>query len=98
MYWRMCPGVSGAHPVLREPVSKARPRPVCGTWLIDQGLAMFEFACERIIPGCSFTARGGTKEKLLEQSMDNLRERHNVDYIDKTLQEWLLSVRITPAK
>lgn len=59
---------------------------------------MFEFACERIIPGCSFTERGDTEEKLLEQAMDHLRERHNMDYIDKPLQERLLSVGIVPVK
>ena len=59
---------------------------------------MFEFACERIIPGCSFTERGDTKEKLLEQAMDHLRERHNMDYIDKPLEGRLLSVGIVPVK
>lgn len=59
---------------------------------------MLEFACERIIPGCGYTERDDTKEKLLEQAMDHLRERHNMDYIDKPLQERLLSVGIVPVK
>jgi predicted small metal-binding protein len=59
---------------------------------------MFEFACERIIPGCGYTERDDTKEKLHEQAMDHLRERHNMDYIDKPLQERLLSVGIVPVK
>jgi predicted small metal-binding protein len=45
-----------------------------------------------------YTERDATKEKLLEQAMDHLRERHNMDYIDKPLQERLLSVGIVPVK
>ncbi|MGF1616939.1 MAG: DUF1059 domain-containing protein [Acidimicrobiia bacterium] len=59
---------------------------------------MFEFVCERIIPGCSFIERDDTEEKLLEQATDHLRERHSMDYIDKTLEGRLLSIGIAPLK
>lgn len=63
-----------------------------------QGLAVFEFVCDRIIPGCTYTERGDTEEKLLEQAMDHLRERHNMDYIDKPLEGRLTSIGIIPVK
>lgn len=59
---------------------------------------MFEFVCDRIIPGCSYTERGDTEEKLLEQAMDHLRERHNMEYIDKPLEGRLTSIGILPVK
>jgi len=59
---------------------------------------VFEFVCDRIIPGCRFVERDDTEEKLLEQAMDHLRERHNMDYIDKPLEGRLSSIGILPVK
>lgn len=92
------PRNSGAHPVALDWFPRRGRGPHAILALFDQGLPMFEFACERIIPGCVYTERDVTKEKLLEQAMDHLRERHNMDYIDKPLQERLLSVGIVPVK
>jgi predicted small metal-binding protein len=65
---------------------------------IDQGVSVFEFVCERIIPGCSHVDRGDTREKLLEQAMDHMREHHDMDYIDKSFEERMLAVGIVPLK
>ena len=48
---------------------------------------MFEFVCDRIIPGCTHVERGETREKLLENAMDHLGDRHGTDYIDKPWEE-----------
>ena len=48
---------------------------------------MFEFVCDRIIPGCADVERGDTHEKVLEQAMDHLRERHGTEYIDESWEE-----------
>jgi predicted small metal-binding protein len=44
---------------------------------------MFEFVCDRIIPGCTHVERGDTREKVLEQGLDHLRRDHDMDYIDE---------------
>ena len=48
---------------------------------------MFEFVCDRIIPGCTHVERGDTHEKVLEQAMDHLRERHGTEHIDESWEE-----------
>jgi predicted small metal-binding protein len=57
-----------------------------------RGPEVFEFVCDRIIPGCKDVERGDTHEKVLEQAMDHLREDHGMDYIDKP---WGERVRTT---
>jgi predicted small metal-binding protein len=48
---------------------------------------MFEFVCDRVIPGCTHVERGDTYEKVLEQAMDHLQGHHGMDYIDKSWEE-----------
>ena len=92
----MCPGLSGAHLRWSQTTFRGADRSHMRYSLHREGWPVFEFVCQRIIPGCTFIERGDTEEKLLEQAMDHLRERHNMDYIDKPLQERLSSVGIVP--
>ena len=48
---------------------------------------MFEFVCDRVIPGCTHVERGDTYEKVLEQAMDHLQGLHGMDYIDESWEE-----------
>ena len=91
-------GCPRAHHVCSRRVFEARSVLACDNHTVEQGLAVFEFVCERIIPGCTFIERGDTEEKLLEQAMDHLRERHNMDYIDKPLEGRLLAIGIASVK
>lgn len=94
----VCPGFRRAHHVCNTVLFEALAGSACDTRSIEQGLAVFEFVCDRIIPGCRFVERDDTEEKLLEQAMDHLRERHNMDYIDKPLEGRLLSIGILPVQ
>lgn len=55
---------------------------------------MFEFVCDRIIPGCTHVERGDTHEKALEAARAHMREHHGTDYIDETLDDRLRNVAI----
>lgn len=43
---------------------------------------MFEYLCERIIPGCSHEDRDKSEEELLRRVDNHLREHHNLDHPD----------------
>ena len=64
-----------------------------GPWVCNtprftlRGREVLEFVCDRIVPGCPHIERADTAEKLLEQAMDHLRERHRMDYIDRSWEE-----------
>ncbi len=62
-----------------------------------RGLEVFGFVCDRIVPGCTHVERGDTREKVLEQAMDHLRERHGMDYIDKPREDRVRTTGITEA-
>lgn len=46
---------------------------------------MYEFVCDRIIPGCTHKDRGDTPEAVREKAIAHLREGHGMDYIDEEL-------------
>ncbi len=46
---------------------------------------MYEFVCDRIIPGCTHKERGDTPEAVREKAITHLREGHGVDSIDDDL-------------
>lgn len=46
---------------------------------------MYEFVCDRIIPGCTHRERGDTPEAVREKAIAHLHERHGMEYIDEDL-------------
>ena len=42
---------------------------------------MYEYVCDRIIPGCTYEERGDTSEAVREKAIE-LHEHHRMDYID----------------
>ena len=62
-----------------------------------RGREVFEFVCDRIVPGCTHVERGDTREKVLEQAMDHLSERHGMDYIDKPWEDRVRTIGISEA-
>ena len=55
---------------------------------------MFEFVCDRLVPGCRHVERGDTQEKVLELAMEHLSKEHGMDYIDKPWEERVRSTAI----
>ena len=45
---------------------------------------MFEFICDKVIPGCEHKETGNTEERTRELAIEHLREKHHMDYIDGT--------------
>jgi len=43
---------------------------------------MFEFVCDRLIPGCSHRETGDTPEAVREKAVKHLHEHHGMEYID----------------
>jgi predicted small metal-binding protein len=43
---------------------------------------MFEFICDRVIPGCEHKETGDTAERTREKAIAHLRGHHHMDYID----------------
>jgi predicted small metal-binding protein len=43
---------------------------------------MYEFVCDRIIPGCTHTETAATKEEAREKAEEHLREHHGQDVVD----------------
>lgn len=37
---------------------------------------MYEFVCERIIPGCTYKETGEDREVVLERALEHMREHH----------------------
>jgi predicted small metal-binding protein len=52
---------------------------------------LYEFICDRIIPGCTYEERGEKEEEVLEQAMIHFKEHHafhhHNDPIDDTLRK-----------
>lgn len=46
---------------------------------------MYEFMCDRIIPGCTHKERGDTPEAVREKAIKHLHEGHGMEYIDEDL-------------
>ena len=43
---------------------------------------MYEYVCDKIIPGCTYKERGDTSEAVREKAVAHLHEHHGMDYID----------------
>ena len=43
---------------------------------------MYEYICDRIIPGCTCKETGDTPEAVREKAVQHLHEHHGMDYID----------------
>lgn len=47
---------------------------------------MFEFVCDRVIPGCTHRETGDTPEAVREKALAHLHDHHGMDYIDEPVQ------------
>ena len=47
---------------------------------------MFEYVCDKLVPGCHYKARAETEEEAHELARDHLHEHHQLEYIDD--QAW----------
>ena len=56
---------------------------------------MFEFVCDRIIPGCTHEDRDESREQLLERATAHLKEHHNLDHYNGPIDEALKRTGIT---
>jgi predicted small metal-binding protein len=43
---------------------------------------MFEYVCDRLIPGCPHHETGDTPEAVREKALKHLHEHHGMEYID----------------
>jgi predicted small metal-binding protein len=43
---------------------------------------VYEFVCDKIIPGCTYKETGDTPEAAREKAIAHLHEHHDMDYID----------------
>ena len=55
---------------------------------------MFEFVCDRILPGCSHKEKGDTPEAVREKAIAHLHEHHDMAYIDANMQRNVYVVNI----
>lgn len=60
-----------------------------------RGSGVFEFVCERIVPGCSHTDRDESREKLMDRVAVHLREHHDLDHRDDPISETLSTTGIS---
>lgn len=56
---------------------------------------MFEFVCDRIVPGCDHTDRDEARERLMERVAAHLREHHDLDHRDERVAAALDSTGVT---
>ena len=78
-------------------MSRRVATPVAGTLAPtpqERGRVMFEFVCDRIIPGCSHKETGDTPEAVREKAVAHLHQHHDLAYIDADLMEKLDGVAI----
>jgi predicted small metal-binding protein len=43
---------------------------------------MFEYVCDRLIPGCSHRETGDTPEAVREKALIHLEEHHGTEFLD----------------
>jgi predicted small metal-binding protein len=43
---------------------------------------MYEYICDRLIPGCSHRETGDTPEAVREKALKHLHEHHGMEYLD----------------
>jgi predicted small metal-binding protein len=56
---------------LSDSISPTPPAP--------KGLIVYEFICERVIPGCTHKERGPNREEVHEKAMEHMRDHHKDD-------------------
>lgn len=56
---------------------------------------MYQYLCERIIPGCTFTDEDRSREQLMERVDAHLREKHDLDRHDDRIAAALKTTGIT---
>ena len=56
---------------------------------------MYEFLCERVIPGCTHRETGETREAVHERAVKHLHEHDGLDYLDDDTKT-RLSLAIMP--
>ncbi len=49
---------------------------------------MFEYVCDKLIPGCEHKFEAVTEEELHDLAKHHLREHHDIEYVDD--QSWLM--------
>ena len=50
---------------------------------------MFEFVCERIIPGCAHKETDESREKVIERAEAHMLESHDLDVHDRLITDAL---------
>jgi predicted small metal-binding protein len=45
--------------------------------------AVYEYACDRVVPGCTVKITGDTPERVREKAREHLREHHGMEYVDQ---------------
>ena len=60
----------------------------------EEGTTLFEFVCEKLIPGCGHKDHDEKEERLLERAAEHLRVHHTVDHFEEPVDETLRSVGI----
>lgn len=50
---------------------------------------MYEYICEHIIPGCTYTDKDESREKLMERTGAHLTEKHYLDRHDDPIADAL---------
>lgn len=56
---------------------------------------MFEFICDRVVPGCPHKDKAESRDELMERVAVHLREKHGLDYHDAPVAEALKTSGIT---
>lgn len=55
---------------------------------------LFDYICERLIPGCSHEDKDENEEELLERAAEHLRVHHTTDHFDEPIDETLKKVGV----
>ena len=50
---------------------------------------VFEFICDRVIPGCTHEDRDESREQLLERAEAHLKEHHDLDHHNEPIDDVL---------
>ena len=53
---------------------------------------MFEYVCDRLIPGCSHRETSDTPEAVREKALNHLHEHHGTEYLDGTTASQISSL------
>ena len=48
---------------------------------------MYEFLCERVIPGCTHKEQGESREKVHERAMEHMREHHSTAHAIEEMRD-----------